>query len=57
MLSFFFFFLRREVWPENDSFGSAFMAPEEEFMAMRDIFLADIQGKCIACFVFLCVQQ
>ncbi|PNF20164.1 hypothetical protein B7P43_G00605, partial [Cryptotermes secundus] len=33
----------REVWPENDSFGNANMAPEEEFMAVRDIFMADIQ--------------
>jgi hypothetical protein len=35
----------REVWPENDSFGNANMAPEEEFMALRDIFLADIQSE------------
>ncbi|KAJ8921929.1 hypothetical protein NQ315_008563 [Exocentrus adspersus] len=28
----------REVWPENDSFGSNNMAPEEEFLALRDIF-------------------
>jgi hypothetical protein len=33
------------VWPENDSFGNANMAPEAEFMAIRDIFMADIQGK------------
>jgi hypothetical protein len=35
----------REVWPENDSFGSANMAPEEEFIAIRDIFMADIQSE------------
>ncbi|XP_069688768.1 protein timeless homolog [Periplaneta americana] len=34
----------REVWPENDSFGNANMAPEEEFEALRDIFMADIQN-------------
>ncbi|XP_018561954.1 protein timeless homolog [Anoplophora glabripennis] len=32
----------REVWPENDSFGSNNMAPEEEFLALRDIFFADL---------------
>ncbi|XP_045461506.1 protein timeless homolog isoform X2 [Harmonia axyridis] len=32
----------REVWPENDSFGSQGMSPEEEFAALRDIFLADL---------------
>uniref|UniRef100_A0AAR5P976 Timeless N-terminal domain-containing protein n=1 Tax=Dendroctonus ponderosae TaxID=77166 RepID=A0AAR5P976_DENPD len=34
----------REVWPENDSFGSPNMAPEEEFLALRDIFFADLGG-------------
>ncbi|KAJ8982321.1 hypothetical protein NQ317_006666 [Molorchus minor] len=33
---------RREVWPENDSFGSDNMTPEEEFLALRDIFFADL---------------
>lgn len=32
----------REVWPENDCFGSNNMAPEEEFLALRDIFFADL---------------
>lgn len=32
----------REVWPENDVFGSAHMAPEEEFAALREVFFADI---------------
>ncbi|XP_050308820.1 protein timeless homolog [Anthonomus grandis grandis] len=32
----------REIWPENDSFGSPNMAPEEEFLALRDIFFADL---------------
>uniref|UniRef100_A0A1Y1K941 Timeless N-terminal domain-containing protein n=1 Tax=Photinus pyralis TaxID=7054 RepID=A0A1Y1K941_PHOPY len=34
----------REVWPENDCFGSSNMAPEEELMALQDIFLANIGG-------------
>jgi hypothetical protein len=33
------------VWPENDSFGNADLSPEEEFMAIREIFMADIQSK------------
>ncbi|KAH1021930.1 hypothetical protein HUJ04_011414, partial [Dendroctonus ponderosae] len=33
---------QKEVWPENDSFGSPNMAPEEEFLALRDIFFADL---------------
>nr|CAH7762046.1 unnamed protein product [Callosobruchus chinensis] len=32
----------REVWPENDCFGSSNMAAEEEFLALRDIFFADL---------------
>lgn len=32
----------REVWPENDVFGSSHMAPEEEFSALREVFFADI---------------
>ncbi|XP_033230286.1 protein timeless homolog [Belonocnema kinseyi] len=32
----------REVWPENDSFGSANMLVEEEFLALREIFFADL---------------
>ncbi|KAF7285717.1 hypothetical protein GWI33_010138 [Rhynchophorus ferrugineus] len=37
----------REVWPENDSFGNDNMAPEEEFLALREIFFADLGGECI----------
>ncbi|KDR17447.1 Timeless-like protein, partial [Zootermopsis nevadensis] len=37
----------REVWPENDSFGSAGSSSEEEFVALREIFMADIQKNCI----------
>ncbi|GLH06684.1 Protein timeless [Gryllus bimaculatus] len=32
----------REVWPENDSFGAPNPAPEEEILALKDIFLADL---------------
>ncbi|KAK5650484.1 hypothetical protein RI129_001513 [Pyrocoelia pectoralis] len=32
----------REVWPENDCFGSSNLAPEEELMVLQDIFLANI---------------
>ncbi|KAL1505671.1 hypothetical protein ABEB36_005177 [Hypothenemus hampei] len=35
----------REVWPENDSFGIPNMAPEVEFLALRDIFFADLGGE------------
>ncbi|KAF7990289.1 hypothetical protein HCN44_000094 [Aphidius gifuensis] len=32
----------REVWPENDCFGKADILVEEEFLALREIFLADL---------------
>ncbi|XP_048261586.1 protein timeless homolog isoform X2 [Bombus terrestris] len=32
----------REVWPENDSFGSANITSGEEFLALREIFFADL---------------
>ncbi|KOX75011.1 Protein timeless like protein [Melipona quadrifasciata] len=35
----------REVWPENDSFGSANITAEEEFLALREIFFADLGGE------------
>ncbi|KAK9294394.1 hypothetical protein QLX08_010973 [Tetragonisca angustula] len=35
----------REVWPENDSFGSANITTEEEFLALREIFFADLGGE------------
>ncbi|CAK9795773.1 Protein timeless homolog [Anthophora quadrimaculata] len=35
----------REVWPENDSFGRSNIPPEEEFLALREIFFADLGGK------------
>lgn len=36
------YFFCREVWPENDSFGHVGLAPEEEFLSMREIFMTDI---------------
>ncbi|XP_017753046.1 PREDICTED: protein timeless homolog [Eufriesea mexicana] len=35
----------REVWPENDCFGSAVITPEEEFLALREVFFADLGGE------------
>ncbi|XP_031834411.1 circadian regulator timeout [Nomia melanderi] len=32
----------REVWPENDCFGRADITSEEEFLALREIFFADL---------------
>ncbi|XP_061179569.1 protein timeless homolog [Saccostrea echinata] len=32
----------REVWPERDQFGAADIGPEEEFMAVREIFMSTL---------------
>ncbi|XP_014475495.1 PREDICTED: protein timeless homolog [Dinoponera quadriceps] len=32
----------REIWPENDCFGRANIPPEEEFLALREIFFTDL---------------
>ncbi|CAL1677972.1 unnamed protein product [Lasius platythorax] len=32
----------REIWSENDCFGRADIPPEEEFLALREIFFADL---------------
>ena len=32
----------REVWPEKNEFGAANIAAEEEFMALREIFMAEL---------------
>ncbi|XP_060068073.1 protein timeless homolog [Ylistrum balloti] len=32
----------REIWPERNEFGSADISPEEEFMALREIFMATL---------------
>ena len=42
-----YFNFLRNVWPENDSFGRTDMPPEEEFLALREIFFADLGGKYI----------
>lgn len=38
----------RDVWPENDCFGSRNSTKEEEFLALREIFLADIGENNLA---------
>ena len=38
----------REVWPENDCFGSSTSAPEDELLLLREVFMTDLQyGKFI----------
>ncbi|GAB1598843.1 protein timeless homolog [Argonauta hians] len=32
----------REVWPDNNEFGTAEMSSEEEFLALREIFMAEL---------------
>ncbi|XP_033732500.1 protein timeless homolog isoform X2 [Pecten maximus] len=32
----------REIWPERNEFGSVDISPEEEFMALREIFMATL---------------
>ncbi|XP_021358144.1 protein timeless homolog [Mizuhopecten yessoensis] len=32
----------REIWPEKNEFGSVDISPEEEFMALREIFMAPL---------------
>uniref|UniRef100_A0A0L8FYM3 Timeless N-terminal domain-containing protein n=1 Tax=Octopus bimaculoides TaxID=37653 RepID=A0A0L8FYM3_OCTBM len=32
----------REVWPDNNEFGSAEMSPEDEFLALREVFMANL---------------
>ncbi|KAL8620146.1 hypothetical protein ACOMHN_048090 [Nucella lapillus] len=34
----------REVWPDRDEFGSQDISTEEEFMALREIFMAPLPG-------------
>lgn len=35
----------RDVWPENDSFGKPNITSEEEFLALREVFFADLGGE------------
>lgn len=33
----------REVWPENECFGSLISAPEDELLLLREVFMTDLQ--------------
>ncbi|XP_064594960.1 protein timeless homolog [Liolophura sinensis] len=35
----------REVWPDRGEFGTTNISPEEEFMALREIFFANISSE------------
>ena len=37
----------REVWPDREEFGRPDISTEDEFMALREIFYADIQREYI----------
>lgn len=37
-----YFLFYREVWPEDDCFGSLTAAPEDELMLLREIFFTDL---------------
>lgn len=37
--------VHREVWPDRGEFGTTDISPEEEFMALREIFFANISCK------------
>lgn len=45
----------REVWPEDDCFGSLTAAPEEELMLLRDIFLANLGPGEFIIYSLLCL--
>lgn len=39
--------MHRDIWPENDDFGSFTAAPEDELMLLREIFTTNLNpGKC-----------
>ena len=33
------------MWPENDQFGSQDISAEDEFMALREVFYAELPRK------------
>ena len=35
----------REVWPERNEFGTPDISPEDEFMALREIFMTHLPSK------------
>ncbi|KAL4229318.1 hypothetical protein ACF0H5_012360 [Mactra antiquata] len=35
----------RDVWPDRDEFGSTDISPEDEFMALREIFMTALPSK------------
>ncbi|XP_050412859.1 protein timeless homolog [Patella vulgata] len=37
----------REVWPERDEFGAVDVSPEDEFMLVREIFLAPLPRQTV----------
>ena len=41
----FIFLCYREVWPERNEFGTADISPEDEFMALREIFMTSLPSK------------
>ena len=45
----------REVWSDSDQFGASDMSPEEEFMAMREIFFANLPRELMQFFLIFCL--
>lgn len=38
-------FRSREVWPDQEEFGRTDISPEDEFMALREIFFASLPSE------------
>ena len=41
------YFCYREVWPERNEFGTPDISPEDEFMALREIFMTNLPSKFV----------